>query len=160
MILHDLFDWSNAGIGVVGLGFTLWAVAQATGAKSAAREARQAVYQRNAADALVEIVLIAEQLNASVLYEHWVEASMQMRELAFRIPRDREEFARFLASDGDKLRSVESNCIRWAADILVHGKFPLRAAEKNELFKETLNTVQELGSIQGRLRRMLDREEK
>jgi hypothetical protein len=50
MILHDWFKWSNAGVGVVGLGLTLWAVWQATGAKKAAREARQAVYRRNATD--------------------------------------------------------------------------------------------------------------
>jgi hypothetical protein len=60
MILHDWFDWSNAGVGVVGLAFTLWAVRQATGAKRAAIEARKAVYRRNAADAMVEIVRIAE----------------------------------------------------------------------------------------------------
>ncbi len=85
---------------------------------------------------------------------------MQMRELVFRIPKVREEFASFLASDGDKLRKVESNCIRWAANILVHGRFPLSAAEKDDLFSETLDTGRELNAIQGRLRRMLDQEEK
>jgi hypothetical protein len=139
------------------LGFTLWAVAQATGAKRAATDAKEAIYRRNAADAMVEIVRIAEQLNTSVLYERRVEASIQLRELVFRIPRDREEFASFLASDGDKLRSVESSCKRWA-DFLIQGEFPLNAAEKKYLFSETLNTVQELSAIQGRLRRMLDQE--
>jgi hypothetical protein len=143
----------------VGLAFTLWAVRQATGAKRAAIEARKAVYRRNAADAMVEIVRIAEQLNTSVLYERRVEASIQLRELVFRIPKDREEFARFLGSDGDKLINVESSCKRWA-DFLVQGEFPLNAAEKRILFSETLNTVQELSAIQGRHRRMLDQEEK
>ena len=41
MILHDLFDWSNAGVGGVGLLLTIAAIVQATGAKRAAREARQ-----------------------------------------------------------------------------------------------------------------------
>jgi hypothetical protein len=160
MFIHDWFDLSNSGVGIAGLGLTVWAIWQATGAKKAAIEARKAVYRRGAADALVEIVRIAEQLNISVLYELWVEASMQLRELVFRIPKDREEFASFLASDAGKLRNVESNCIRWAADILVQGKFPLSAAAKNDLFNETLNTVQELSAIQGRLRRRLDQEEK
>ena len=44
---------------------TVGAIWQATGAKKAATEARQAVYRRNAADAMVEIVRIAEQLNTS-----------------------------------------------------------------------------------------------
>jgi len=69
---------------------TVGAIWQATGAKKAATEARQAVYRRNAADAMVEIVRIAEQLNTSVLYERPVEASIQLRELVFRIPNDRE----------------------------------------------------------------------
>jgi hypothetical protein len=158
MILHDLFDWSNSGVGVVGLGLTLWAVRQATGAKKAAMEAREAIHHRNAADAMVEIVRIAEQLNTSVLYERQAEASIQLRELVFRIPRDREEFANILASDADKLRNVVSNCKRWA-DSLCQGEFPLSAMAKKELFNETLNTVQELSAIQGRLRRMIDEEE-
>jgi ribosomal protein L31E len=159
MMLHDLFDWSNAGVGAVGLVLTIGAIWQATGAKKAATEARKAVYRRSAADAMVEIVRIAEQLNTSVLYERGVEAVIQLRELVFRIPRDREEFASHLASDGDKLRELESNCRRWA-DILGPGDFPLSAVAKKYLFNETLNTVQELSAIQGRLRRMLDQEEK
>jgi ribosomal protein L31E len=158
MILHDLFDWTNSGVGVAGLALTVGAIWQATGAKKAAREARGAVYRRNAADAMVEIVRIAEQLNTSVLYERGTEASIQLRELAVRIPRDREEFAKFLASDAGKLTDVESTCNRWA-DFFAQGEFPLNAAQKRDLFIETLKTVQELSAIQGRLRRMLDQEE-
>ena len=144
---------------MAGLALTLGAIWQATGAKNAAREARQAVYHRNAADAMMEIVRTAEQLNTSVLYERRVEASIQLRELVFRIPKDREEFANFLASDADKLKNVESSCMRWA-DFLGQGEFPLSVEAKKYLFKETLNTVQELSAIQGRLRRVLDKEEK
>jgi hypothetical protein len=158
MIVHDLFDWTNSGVGVAGLALTVGAIWQATGAKKAANDARRAVYRRNAADAMVEIVRIAEQLNTSVLYERRVEASIQLRELVFRIPKDREEFASFPASDADKLRNVESSCKRWA-DFFVQGEFPLNSADKRYLFNETLNTVQELSAIQGRLRRMLEREE-
>jgi hypothetical protein len=157
-IQRDWFDWSNALVGIVGLGLTLWAVWQATGAKRAATEAKDAVYRRNAADAMMEVVRIAEQLNTSVLYERPVEGGIQLRELVFRIPRDREEFANLLGLDADRLRHVESSCKRWA-DFLVQGEFPLSTAEKQYRFKETLNTVQELSAIHGRLRRMLDREE-
>jgi hypothetical protein len=159
MILRDLFDWSTAGIGVAGLALTVGAIWQATGAKKAATEARKAVYRRNAADAMVDIVRIAEQLNTSVLYERQVEASIQLRELVFRIPKDREEFANHLASDIDRLRYVESSCRRWA-DSLGQGEFPLSTAAKRELFNETLHTVQELSAIQGRLRRKIDEEVK
>ena len=159
MVLHDFFDWSNSGVGVAGLALTLGAIWQATGAKKAAKEARNAVSRRNAADAMVEIVRTAEQLSTSVLYERRVEASIQLRELVFRIPKEREEFAGLLAADADKLKNVESKCKLWA-DFLVHGEFPLNAADKRHLFNETLNTVQELSAIQGRLRRVLDQEDK
>jgi hypothetical protein len=158
MILHDMFDWTNSGVGVVGLALTVGAILQATGAKKAAIQAKNAVLRRNAADAMVEIVRIAEQLNTSVLYERRIEASIQLRELVFRIPKDREEFAHLLALDADKLRDVEASCKRWA-DFLSVGEFPLSAVSKRLLFNETLNTVQELSAIQGRLRRMLDQEE-
>jgi hypothetical protein len=159
MNVHGSFDLVNAGVGGVGLLLTIVAIVQATGAKRAATRAREAVYHRNAADAMVDIVRIAEQLNASVLYERGVEASIHLRELVFPIPKDREEFAVLLASDADKLREVESSCKRWA-DLLGPGEFPVSASVKRYLFNETLNTVQELSAIQGRLRRMLDQEEK
>jgi hypothetical protein len=54
---------------------------------------------------------------------------------------------------------VELSCNRWA-DFLIQGEFPLSAAEKQYLFKKTFATVQELSAMHGRLRRMLDREEK
>jgi hypothetical protein len=60
MILHDLFDWSNSGVGVAGLVLTVGAVWQATGEKRAATEAKEAVNRRNAADAMMEVVRIAE----------------------------------------------------------------------------------------------------
>ncbi|MGA2251443.1 hypothetical protein [Terracidiphilus sp.] len=157
--MHDLFDWTNSGVGVAGLALTAGAIWQATGAKKAAIDAKNSVYQRNVANAMVEIVRIAEQLNISVLYERHTEAGIQLRELMFRIPRDREEFADILAADADRLRNVESSCRRWA-DFLGTGQFPLNAEAKKLLISETLNTVQELSAIQGRLRRMIDGEEK
>ena len=159
MMPHDLFDWTNLGIGAAGLALTFGAIWQATGAKRAAKEARRAVYHRNAADAMVEIARVAEQLNMSVLYERRVEASLQLRELVLRIPRDREEFADYLESDADKLREVETNCKLWA-EYLGQGEFPLGIAAKKRLFNETLTTVQDLSAIQGRLRRRIDQEEK
>jgi len=43
MILHDLFDWTNSGVGAVGLALTAGAIWQATGAKKAASAVRDAV---------------------------------------------------------------------------------------------------------------------
>jgi len=61
MILHDWFEWSNAGIGLSALVLTLGAIWQATGAMSAAIEARKAIGYRNATESFAEVVRLAEQ---------------------------------------------------------------------------------------------------
>jgi dsDNA-binding SOS-regulon protein len=158
MILHDLFDWSNAGVGGVGLLLTIAAIVQATGAKRAAREARQAVYHRNAADSFSEIVRLAEQFATWVECERRAEAVVQVREIVLRLARDRGEFDRFLASDADKLKDVESNCQR-LADMLGQEEFPLSSSAKRDLFRDTLMIVQELSAVLGRVRAKGDQEE-
>jgi hypothetical protein len=159
MILHDWFDWSDYGVGVAGLALTVGAVWQATGAKRAATEAREAVYHRNAADAFAEIVRLAEQFATWVECERRAEAVVQVREIVLRLARDRGEFDRFLASDAGKLKEVESNCQR-LADMLGYEEFPLSASAKRELFSDTLMIVHELSAVLGRVRAKGDQEEK
>jgi hypothetical protein len=49
-IPRDWFDWTNATVGIVGLGLTVAAIFQATGAKKAAEAAREAIWKREATD--------------------------------------------------------------------------------------------------------------
>ena len=106
--MHDFFGWSNAGVGVVGLAFTLWAVGQATGAKQAATEAREAIWQREASDSFFELKGIAEEFAILLQSERSKEALVRARDLLARIPRDRARFGKFLFADSDKLRELES----------------------------------------------------
>lgn len=158
MILHDLFDWSNSGVGVAGLALTVGAIWQATGAKKAAREARQAVYHRNAADSFAEIVRLAEQFATWVECERRAEAAVQVREIVLRLARDRGQFDRFLASDTDMLRDIESRC-RILADYLGKAEFPVGSRAKREMFNQTLWIVTELSGILGRIRGRIERED-
>jgi hypothetical protein len=151
VIVHDLFEWSNGGVGTAGLMLTLLAVRQATGAKQAATEAREAVHHRNAADAFAEIVRLAEQFATWVECERRAEAVVQVREIVLRLARDGREFDRFLGSDADKLKDVESNCQR-IADMLRQEEFPLSASAKKDLFNDPLTIVQDLSGISGRVR--------
>ncbi len=151
MMLHDSFEWSNAAIGGFGLLLTLAAIVQATGAKQAATGARNAVHHRNAADSFAEIVRLAEQFATWVECERRAEAIVQVREIVLRMAHDRGEFGRFLSYDADTLRGVELSCQR-LADFLGQGEFPVSAAAKSELFRETLKIVQDLSAILGRLR--------
>jgi len=157
MIPRDWFDWTNFGVGSVGLVLTLWAVRQATGAKQAATEARKAVHQRNAADSFAEIVRLAEQFATWVECERRAEAVVQVRELVLRMAHMRGEFGRFLSFDADTLKSVESSCQR-LADFLAQGEFPVSSATKAELFGETLRIVQDLSAVLGRVRARTEQE--
>jgi hypothetical protein len=103
MILHDLFDWSNAGVGVLGLGFTLWAVVQATGAKTAATEARHAIYRRNASDDVRRLHRIASSLLTSIETEQYDLASHQARDFITDCLNVREHHRTRLGTDGGKL---------------------------------------------------------
>jgi hypothetical protein len=159
MIVHDLFDWTNVGIGIAGLGLTVGVLSQARGAKKAAVEAREAVHCRNAADSFAEIVRLAEQFATWVECERWAEAIVQAREIVLRLARDCEEFARFLDLDADNLKNVESNCRKLAGQL--QGKiFPLGSKAKKELFNDALAIVQELSGILGRIRAKADMEDK
>lgn len=157
MIAHDSFEWTNAAIGSLGLLLTVVAIVQATGAKMAAREARDAIHQRNAADSFAEIVRHAEQFATWIECERRPEAVVQVREIVLRMARDRGEFSRFLSFDADTLKNVESSCQR-LADFLGHGEFPVSAEAKSEMLKETLWIVQELSAVLGRVRARIDRE--
>jgi hypothetical protein len=150
MILHDLFDWTNSGVGVTGLALSIGAVWQATGAKKAAQEARQAVYQRNAADAFAETVRLAESCAEYLSLERPSEAAVRTRDLVARIPRDRAQFEQFLSSDSDRLKSLELVFQQLAVQLTVD-----RDLEDNEEAQAAKNKAFEasriLSAIYGRL---------
>jgi hypothetical protein len=157
MILHDWFDWSNAGVGVVGLGLTLWAVWQATGAKQAATEAREAIWQREASDSFSELERTAGELALLLQLERPNEAAVRARDLVARIPRDRARFERFLGSDFDKLKAIESAFQQLAVRLAAVGFLE----EKNEAQRATeavFEANRELNAIYGRLLARLDEE--
>ena len=141
----------------VGLALTILAIVQATGAKRAATEAREAIYQRNAADALAETVRLAEQCVEYLLLERPSEASVRARDLVLRIPRDRARFDRFLTGDSGKLREAESVFQR-----LVIRLSSFRFFEDNDEARAEFDAVLEssrgLSAVHGRLLARLDKE--
>jgi hypothetical protein len=158
-IPRDWFDWSNAGVGVVGLAFTLWAVWQATGAKKAATEAREAIWQREASDSFSELGALAGELVQLLQFERPNEAAVRARDLVTRIPRDRARFVRFLAADSDKLKAVEVAFQKLALQLSAPG-FLEKKDEFRLAVQEVLGANSVLSEIYGRLLARLDEEEK
>lgn len=81
IFLHDWFDWTNAGVGIAGLGLTLWAVAQATGAKKAAKQAEKSILCHNAATDFNTLARMAKELHGYVENEQMAEARLRTTDL-------------------------------------------------------------------------------
>jgi hypothetical protein len=103
--------WVSTFIGVIGLGFTVWAVIAATGAKRAANRAARSVKMQSVA---IELMDIAKELGSfddqSILYP---EAREFMREINFKLRRliapfqDYDELGDFVASIRENLTNTQ-----------------------------------------------------
>jgi hypothetical protein len=158
-IPRDWFDWTNAGVGVVGLAFTLWAVWQATGAKKAATEAKEAIWQREASDTFSELEQAARELALLLQLERPSEAAVRARDLVARIPRERARFERFLALDSDKLDLLEFVFQKLAAQLSAPG-FLEREDEFQQAIKDVFEANSALNTVYGMLLARMDEEGK
>jgi hypothetical protein len=80
-IPRDWFDWSNAGVGLVGLALTLWAVGQAKGAKVAAQRAESSIRRHNAAADFGSFARMAKELHGYVENGKMSEARLRTTDL-------------------------------------------------------------------------------
>lgn len=157
--MHDIFDWSNATVGAVGLVLTVGAIWQATGAKKAALEAREAVFQRNASDSLAEVSRLAESCIEYLSLERPIEAGIRARDLAIRISRDRARFMRYVAADSSKLELLES-VFRQLAVRLAEGRFLEDKDKAQTAIRDVADALNGLNAIHGRLLGRMDKEDK
>ena len=81
MILHDWFDWSNAGVGSVGLLLTIAAIVQATGAKTAAENAGKSVRRHTAEVDFGTLSRLAKELHSYVEDGKLAEARLRTTDL-------------------------------------------------------------------------------
>lgn len=158
MLLHDLFDWSNAGVGVAGLALTVGAIWQATGAKSAARAAKAAISKRLASDAFAHIEKIAAELTLLLQLERGIEAAVRARDLVSNIPRDRAQFGQHLGGDSDKLKVLETLFQHLAVRLSSRAFFEDRMQVESTM-ETVLGANCELSAIYGRLLAHLNEEE-
>jgi hypothetical protein len=152
MILHDLFDWSNAGVGVAGLALTIGAIWQATGAKKAAREARQAVFHKNSAEDLGSIRDLAFDLLSALLTERYELALHIAGRCISACSTARERHRGFLGTEGGKLEL--------AVDLVATVSQKMQpGADRTNLIADAQRVVRLLSSVKGVLDRDLEEEE-
>jgi hypothetical protein len=151
MGVHDWFDWSNAGVGVVGLAFTLWAVAQATGAKKAAENAGNSVKRHNAEVDFGALARMAKELHGYVEAGMTPEAKLRTTDL-------RSEFAvamrlhkAFLKTQLSRLQEKQID-LKLVADGLNQGLESLSSSEKIRLLEKTGAILDVLAGQCGELR--------
>ncbi|MDE3148813.1 MAG: hypothetical protein KGL37_05025 [Acidobacteriota bacterium] len=152
MVLHDWFDWTNASVGVAGLALTMGAIWQATGAKSAAREARQAVYRRNASDDVKRLERLASALLTAIETDQFELASHLAREFFMECSNVREHHRARLGRIGGKLE-VAIELVRAISRELQAG------AEKNFLIDIAQKIAGDMSTLGGVLSRNLEAEE-
>jgi hypothetical protein len=152
MILHDLFDWTNATVGGAGLLLTIAAVWQAHGAKRAAIEARDRISRRNASDEIARIERLASRMQAAL--------QSGQKELFFHIAhefiaecsRTRERYRHLLIEDaGDRLDSVATTVL--GATRAIH-----RGARLRDYIDIVEEVVRDINGIEGWLSQWMDEE--
>lgn len=152
MILHDLFDWSSSGVGVAGLVLTLGAVWQASGAKKAAREARNSIYRRNSEEDLGKILDLAFDFSNALQTDRYELALHIAGRLVSACSSAREHHRVFLGSDGGKL-DLAVDLIATASQKVQPG------ADRISLIADAQRVVRLVSSVKGVLGRDLEEEQ-
>lgn len=153
MFQHDLFDWTNAGVGTAGLMLTLLAVRQATGAKTAAQGARQAVYRRNASDDVKRLERLASNLLTAIETERDDIASHQARDFISECLNVREHHRARLRTNGGKL-DVAFVLVR-----AISREIQKSEANRINLIESAQRVLGDMSSLSGILSRNIEEEE-
>lgn len=158
MSVHDSFEWTNAAIGGFGLLLTVATLFLAKGARTAARETREAIWQRDASDAFLDLSRMALSVLEYVELEQLPEAAVRVRDVLERLPRNRARFERFLGVDSTKLQALEFRYQQLASQLSA-GAWDDR--EHRRTVRDAARTASsELSAICGRLMSAQDKEER
>ncbi len=106
---RDWFDWTNAGIGVVGLLFTLWAVLQATGAKQAAVSTEKSVKKHNAEFDFDTLTRMAKELHGYVESGMMSEAKLRTTDLRTELAVAIRHHEAYLGTQASLLKSKQAD---------------------------------------------------
>jgi hypothetical protein len=150
-IPRDWFDWSNAGVGVVGLAFTLWAVWQATGAKTAAQQAEKSVQRHNAEFDFGTLTRMAKELHGFVETGMMPEARLRTTDLRSDLAVAIRHHKVFVGAQLNHLQEKQID-LKLVTDALNRGPGSLSASEKIRLLEITGAILDVLAGQCGELR--------
>jgi len=151
MVLNDWFDWSNAGVGVVGLGLTVLAIWQATGAKAAAVRAEKSVQQHNAEVDFAALARMAKELHSYVEIGMMPEARLRTTDLRSELAVAIRHHEAFIGAHLNHLQDKQID-LKLVTDALNQGAGSLSQAEKIRLLEMTGEILDVLAGQSGQLR--------
>jgi hypothetical protein len=116
---RDSYDWFSIVAGLLGLFLTILAIVQAKGAKKAATDAKEAIWNRAASEYFQELAKLSERLVELMQLDRIHEAAVRARDILAKIPLERTRFERFLGADSGRLEGIQRDFERlsgWLAD--------------------------------------------
>jgi hypothetical protein len=117
MILHDLFDWTNAGVGGIGLLLTIAAIVQATGAKEAAERAEKSVRRHDAEVDFTSLTRMAKELYGYVENGRLSEARLRATDLRSELALSIHLHGEFLGNQRSQLEDKQLDLTLVAAGL-------------------------------------------
>lgn len=157
MILHDWFDWTNSGIGAVGLVLTLGAIWQATGAKDAAQQAGKSVRQHVAEVDFDLLMRLAKDLHGYVEEGRMPEARLRTTDLRAELAVAIRHHETFLGSNAHRLKEKQVD-LAMVADGLNRTMGNISESERVRLLRITGAILDLLAGQCGTLRSGVDKE--
>lgn len=103
MILHDWFDWTNAGIGCLGLSITIVAAFQAKLAKTAARQAEKSIQSHQAETDFTALTRMAKELYGYLERGQLPESKVRMTDLRSEFSTSLQRHKQFLRDSWKQL---------------------------------------------------------
>jgi hypothetical protein len=156
MILHDLFDWSNAGMGGAGLLLTIAAIVQATGAKQAAEKAEKSVCRHNAEVDFDSLARMAKELHGYVEDGKMSEARLRTTDLRSELALAIRQHRVFLGNQFILLREKQLD-LKLVTDGLNRKSNDLSQTERVRLLGITGAILEVLAGQCGELRSEVER---
>jgi hypothetical protein len=151
MILHDLFDWTNSGVGGAGLLLTVGAIWQATGAKKAARRAENSVFRHNAEVDFASLARMAKELHGYVESSRMPEARLRTTDLRSELALAIRHHEKLLGNRLDLLKGKQLD-LKVVTDALNRESGALSQSERVRLLEITGAILDVLAGQSGRLR--------
>lgn len=157
MVAHDWVDWTDFGLGWLGLALTLWAVRQATGAKQAAKNTARSLLRHTAAADFEALMRSAKELHGYVQQGSMAEARMRTTDMRMDLAAAVKQHSRFLKEEAANLQQKQLD-LKLIAEGLNRTPGRLSHSEKTRLLGITGAILEMLAELHGQLWSSVERE--